>query len=142
MAFDVPDPLAALKEWLLADADINTAVGTRVYLLELPKEETPNMEQGAIVIKESSGPMPRVGCARLGTSPIEVWCYHVSYGAARALAMGVYQKLKFLSRVTARNTLIHSVVPLGGRVSMRDPDTKWPFTMQSFQLTAAETAIP
>lgn len=142
MAFDVPDPLKALREWLLADVDIAAAVGTRVYLLELPKEETVNMEQGVIVLKESSGPMPRVGCARLGSPPIEVWCYGISYGAARTLAMGVYQKLKFLSRVTAANTLIHSVVPFGGRVSMRDPDTKWPFTMQSFQLTAAETAIP
>ena len=141
MAFDVPDPLAALRLWLLADADVIAFTGTAIYTMEIPKEVAGDMPKYLLLLKETSGGIPPMGCARLGAFPIDVRSYGPSYGAARVLAMGVYQKLKFLQRATANNTLIHNVVPLSGRMNVRDPNTDSPFVNQSFKLTAAETAI-
>ena len=141
MPLTVPDPIAAMIVWLLADADIALAVGTRVYGVELPKEETPGQPQKSIVVKPGAGPMVRMGCARLGARVMEFWAYGGSPGEAGALSLLVYQKLKFeLDRVDINNTLIHDAVPVSQGVALRDPDTNWPFQMQSFQITVAETA--
>lgn len=141
MPLDVPSPLAALIQWLLADADIIAAVVQRVYGPELPKEEAADQPRKVLVVKYGSGPAPRYGCAQLGSKIIEVWAYGGSTGEADLLSLLVYQKLKFeLRRKVVNNTLLHNAVPLNQPVSFRDPNTNSPVQMQSFSLLAAETA--
>ncbi len=138
----VPDPLVAVRLFLLGLTDITDLVGTKIYTLELPKEATPDMKTGAIVVKAGAGPMPAVGCAKLGTSTAEVWSYGVSPQAARNISLVVYDKLKFLHREVSNNTLLHDVVPVNAAINFRDPNGDWPVQMQSYRITAAETATP
>ena len=143
MPLDIPDPIAALIQWLLADSDVSTAVSNRVYGPELPEQETKNQPRAALVIKSGAGQMLPRGCARLGDPIIEAWAYGASTGEINTISLLVYQKLKFeLVRQEINNTLLHSAVPINQPVSFRDPNTNTPARMQSFQLLAAETATP
>ena len=138
----IPDPLVAVRIFLLAESDITDLVGQRVYTLELPKEVTGDMATGAVVIKAGPGSMPGVGCAKLGTSNADVWSYGVSPQAAREISLVVYDKLKFLHRVVSNDTLIHDVIPVNAAINFRDPNGDWPIQMQTYRITAAETATP
>lgn len=138
----VPDPLVAVRKYLLTITAITDIVVAKVYTLELPREVTSDMPVAALVVKASPGSMPGVGCAKLGTSNLEVWAYGVSPQAARNLSLVVYEQLKFLHRVVSNNTLIHDVIPVNAAINFRDPNGDWPIQMQTYRITAAETATP
>ena len=48
--------------------------------------------------------------------------------------------LKFLRRKVAASTVVHGVTVSGGPLTLRDPDTDWPYKLMVYDVNATEFA--
>lgn len=125
---------SALRVFLLADTGVNTLVGTRVFVVELPASEAALMPRQCIVIKPSGGSAFQPGSyIDHAYQVIDVFSYGETSFEADAVRDAAYDALRLLRRGTTGETLIHWVQTAGGWASNRDSDADWPFGFQSFQ---------
>ncbi len=140
----IVDVKAAIIAFLLADADVITEVGIRVYGDELPREDTDSMERKAVVVASAGGSPPGYAASSL---PLEAQRLDLfSYGGtpfeAEKVRRAVYGALKSIDRVKKSNVLIHWANPAGGVAAGRDPDGDWPFKWDSWQVLADTRTAP
>lgn len=147
-AGDPADPLLALIAFLKADSTIDDLTNGRVFGVELPEKDTAtsfaieNMPIGAIVLRPSGGAQ-LIGNAyqRFGDGRVDVVCYGAKPRSARTLYLAAHGALKHLKRSTWAECVLHWARPAGGPLSLRDPDTEWPFTLSVWQVLANELAV-
>lgn len=152
------DDIAAVRAYLLADAQIAALVGTRVFCDELPDEEAASMPRPAIVINDSglgSGGgalgMTNESNIPIGITTKDLRCYGATFVEARrvwGLAAGA---LKELGQTTGRvvialtdaygthSVMLYSATPAAPSTT-REPDVDWPLTFGTFNLMAAENS--
>lgn len=145
----IPDPMAALRSHLVADATVNSLTSGRVYVDTMPRDDAGVMPRGAVVIRAAGGPLDR-GTLAVHRIRVDVRCYGNSAGAVHpytdavpasmALWLAVFDSLKRLNRSKQSTALLHSATPSGGPVSLREPEADWPFVFGSFEVNAAEVA--
>lgn len=139
----VPDPVTAIVAFLRADAEVSALVGTRVFGGELPDAESVSMPRKAAVVSAIGSPAG-VGTRSLveaGTVRMDVRSYGETPYEAIRVHWAVYEALKHMSRTVQDGTLLHDAVIEGGPLSLRDPDTDWPFALGSYRVLAAEVAV-
>ncbi len=125
---------SALRLFLLADAGVNTLVGTRVFAVELPAVETAFMPRQCVVIKPSGGPAFQPGSyIDHAFQTLDLFSYGETPFEADLVRDAVGDALRLLRRNATGTTLIHWVQPAGGWASNRDADADWPMGFQSFQ---------
>ena len=136
----VQDTTAALVAYLLAQPVVTSLVGSRVYGLELPADETRHMPRAALVLTPSGG----VSAGYTQSLPLEgsrfdAYCYAATPHEAQALRRSVRAAMRALSRVRIGTTLLHWVQPAGGYSASRDAQTDWPRVWESYSVLASET---
>ena len=135
------DFLAALVVHLKADAGVIAQVGTRVFALELPGEETENMPRKALVLVPAGGFAPGYTVTlSLDANRVDAFSYGATPYEAMEVRRAVRTAMKGIQRAKVGSTLLHWALPAGGFADERDPQTRWPRVFESFSVLAAEPA--
>ena len=135
------DPFGALRTILLADSDVDTACGGRVFCFAVPKAEVKAMPRAAVLLKPAAGPRAR-SYQELTRQRVTVDCIGDTLDVAWDLWLTVKPVLNQVERVTAANALIHSATMEAEGVNGVDPFTQWPTTFSSWIVLASDIAIP
>lgn len=131
----VPDPLIMLRTYLLSVATITAITGTRIYNEELPAAETAAMPRPAIVLSAAGGPGSE--WIRTLETRVDVRCYGAKPIDARALAFLIYDALAWATPRDMGTGRTYKVEPETMPLSLRDPDTDWPFATTSYLVTTS-----
>ena len=136
----IQDGLAALITYLKAQSAISSALGTRVFGLELPESETDDMPRKAIVCNIAGG----VGSASyldMYKLRVDFYCY----GETPYEASEVWRTLKPILRDMERNvtssTCLTSAEHSGGATFTRESVTEWSVVVDTWLIGFKETII-
>jgi len=133
----IPNPLTALRSYLLSDPGALGLASTRIYAGELPKSEADNMPRYAVVATLAGGSGPASDVPIMYVT-VDVSCYGATGLQATTLYLAVREALRTMRRDMLSDSLLHSAVELTGPLELRDPDTHWPFTWSSWRVVAGE----
>lgn len=140
----IPDPLAAVINYLQADHDVEALVSDRVFGVELPAEENESMPRKCVVLTPSGG-MPRVGGSSFLSVTglrVDVKSYAETPYEAAEVHWAVHHALKNLDRQVQLSSLLHNAIQESGPFTMRDSDTEWPMVLSVWNIMAAEVSVP
>lgn len=142
MVMTSPDETAAVRAYLLAQAEIVALVGQRVYVWELPEDEADNMPRACIVVNDtglsSQGQLNR-SRVRFQVRTKDLKCYGASSVQARAVWDACSEALARMRPHTRAGVRLYGAV-VGGPQGMREPAVNWPMWYTTFNLSAATVA--
>lgn len=143
------DVMPSIRAFLLADADVATNTGSRVYSGELPETQTDAMTERALVLQPAGGSYP-TSYQALAKQRIDLRCYGQTYAGARRVWLAAYGALNFMTRNIPDTTILpelddpgdapgavmlESAKCDGGPVHRRERMTDWPMYWGSFLVT-------
>jgi len=134
----VQDVTEAIVTLLKADATITSLVNTRVFGAELPASEAVNMPRKNLVVQRSGGPAGLGGYIEVERANIDIRCFGETPLEADKVRRAAHEVLKQYVRTKVGDVLVHSFIPVTGAISLRDPDTQWPFVIQTWTFMASE----
>ena len=142
----IPDPLAAVRAYLLADALVNSLTGGRVYGAELPASDAGSMPQRSAVIQYSGGTAIGPGArsyVRVGLYRIDVKAYGATPFEAAEVHFACHDRLKnqLKRSVELGDTLLHNAVVAGGPINLRNGDLDWPLVLGVYEIMVGEVAV-
>ena len=139
----IQDAVSALIGIVGADAAVQTLLGVppndRIFGLELDRDEAGSQPRKSLVISLAGGPGPD-DYVELTRIRIDTLCYGETPPEAYKLSRTVHPVLKQINRQVQSNVLIHSVLKSAGPISLRDRDTDWPLTLDSWLVIVSELA--
>lgn len=137
-----PDPVAALRTFLLADAAVAALVGTRIYGQEIgKKDDREAMPLDAIVLNYAGGPeSPGGGFQEFGNTRVDAFCYGATLNQSAKVYRAVYRALTQMHTQRIGDTLVYSVSVSSKGATAMDPVTQWPLTLASFLALTSEVA--
>lgn len=145
----IPDPMHAVRVWLLAQTGIANLTDDRVYAYQVPRAVTDAGMSRAILLVRPSGRSPSVGDrsrALIGRPRFDVFSYGETADEAAVLHWLAYELLKDLSRARVAladgDALIHDVVVEGGPLHFNDPDSDAPVVVGVYSADIAEEFLP
>lgn len=133
------DFLEGLREILIDDTDVAALVSTRVFGIELPRSEANSQPRKAIVLSLAGG-LGSSSYIEHGQNTVDVLCYGETPFEAERVRRTVHPVLKQITRVIRAGVLIHSAIAVGGPITLRDRDTDWPISLETWQVSAAEVS--
>ena len=140
-------PIAALREYLLSDADVAEKAEARLFVPELPPNEAAHMPRTCVVLSYSGGP-PGIGAsdyAPVAVNRIDVRCYGgpvISGGwfEVEELWRAVYLALKGLQPQQVDDGYLYHAIKEAGPNHQRDSDTDWPLIFSSWAVMSGEAS--
>lgn len=136
----IPNPIAAVIDFLQADAEVAAQVGTKVFAPEVPSTETRSMPQKCIVLQANGGPIDR-GRIRLMKIRLEFRAYGETAQDAWGPYLAAYDAFKHMTQNKQGTVLLLDAEMVEGPFDLRDPDLHWPFVLGTVNLMAAEVAV-
>lgn len=140
------DTAAAVRQYLLAQAEVSDLVVDRIFIGSLPKSEAVSMARKCIVMNQSGG--NEFGSGSGGndlTETIDQRIDFATYGEtaveAAKVRTVVHHAMKNLIRQVFAEVLLHRALPSGGAAFLKDPDGFWPLFLQSWSILAS-TRVP
>lgn len=141
--------LAGLRAFLIADSATAALVAGRVFVYELPQAEASHMPRAAVVLYPGGGSigLGHASTLRVGTQRVDVRSYGTTPSDAGAVSRAVHGAMKHMIRArgdisSSGDVLLHGASLVLAALYLRDPDTDWPFVLESWDLQAAEIAVP
>jgi len=144
----IPDPLAAVVSYLLADTEVQAQVGLKVFGAELPPLNTLGftMPVKCMVVAYAGG--TAIGPGARSKVPLGLYRMDVkAYGGTPFEASAVYlaamdRLVRTLERSVERGTtLLHNAVVAGGPIGLRDGDLDWPMVLSTYEIMISEVAV-
>lgn len=111
----------------------------RVYGIEVPKAQADDMPRKAVVVRQSGLGGSSGGYARIQKTLLDVACYGETPYEAELLRLEVNRFLKGFRRRMSQGFLLHSFDLVTGPLPLREPDTDWPYTLETWRCMASET---
>lgn len=131
-------PLEALRAALLADPLLAVAVGEHVYVDVVPARATPSLEaEAGVMLRHAGGPGAARHAALLAVR-VDVHAFGATPYAAMLAHYAAHDALRRVERLTIAGTLIHSVLPEAGPMSVTNPTTEYPEVVSTWALLTAE----
>lgn len=134
------DVMKALRNWIAAQTEVSTLVGTRVFVNRVPRgtiEAEDTFHPQKMLVLRQAGGAPKADLLCTDDSTITVLCYGESDLEADSVRRAVWEKFVNLSRVRQDTVLLYHINPAGGAVPLTDPDIQWPAVAQNFTLKAS-----
>ena len=134
------DVMEALRNWIAAQTEVSTLVGTRVFVNRIPRatiEAEDTFHPKKILVLRQAGGAPKADLLCTDDSTITVLCYGESDLEADSVRRAVWEKFVNLSRVRQNTVLFYHINPIGGAVPNVEPDLVWPAVAQNFSLKAS-----
>ncbi len=136
-----PDPLAALRTYLLADTKVGPLVSVGVFVNGIPSERAGSMPGGAVSLNAAGG-FQLFQNVPVSTPRVDVLCYGASRRSSYVLHLAVQAALRALHREFVGLCLLHVARQESGAAFIVDELTNWPLVLSSWQLFAADQAVP
>lgn len=135
------DPIAALIDFLQADATISSLISTRVYGLELPEADASSMPRQAIVINGAGG-IDEDSFIAAFKIRLDLFCYGETPHEAWETYLTLKTVLKQMDRNLINSTLLFSATHSSGPFPSRDQKTDWPVVIDTWLLYFSTTECP
>jgi hypothetical protein len=137
----------AVIDVLRADADILEYVAPepgvdtepRVFGIEFPKDNAVSMPRKCIVVRRSGLAQQDQSYIRFQRPLLDILCYGETPLEAELLRVRVARFLKAFRRRMSKDFLIHSFDAVNGPLPQREPETDWPYTLETWRCMASET---
>lgn len=137
-----PDLIAALVEFVADVPEVRALTDGRVFGGELPAEEQRFMPRAAVVVSPAGGSGAfGGGYQQYGDRRVDVHLYAATMPDADALWRALNPAMKQMRRAVHADCLLHWARSGGDPLTLRDPDTDWPYVLASYQVMAAEVAV-
>ncbi len=136
----IQDVISALVTYLKAQSDISTLLGTKVFGLELPKSESVSMPHKAIVIVDS-GSVRAADYSDISNARLDFRCYGKTPFAARLVYRTLTPILRDLEKSVTGATFLYSAVHTSGPYPVRDVETDWSVTIDTWMVAMQETIV-
>ena len=133
----IPDPIADIREVLLADAAVEALVGTRVFHSELPESESASMPRQAVVVAQAGG-SGRPKTLKTRAIRLDTICYGATLYEAQRLHDTVREAVETLARTSGSVKAIETV---SDGQNGRDPLKQWPVCFASYRVLTTTTPI-
>lgn len=130
-----PDPIADIRALLLADTDVQTQVGDRVYHSELPPTESAGMPQKTVVLSQVGGP-GRAKRTNLRRIHLDTICYGETLYEAQQLHDAVREALEGLARTSSS---VKTIETISDGQNGRDPVKQWPVCFATYTVLTTIT---
>ncbi|MDD5302029.1 MAG: hypothetical protein PHS14_02885 [Elusimicrobia bacterium] len=113
----------------------------RVFGIEIPKSEFESKQtpRKCIVVRQSGLGGHTGGYARIQKTLLDVCCYGETPYEAELLRLEVNRFLKAFRRRMSRGFLLHSFDLVNGPIPLREPQTEWPYVLETWRCMASET---
>lgn len=111
----------------------------RVFGIEVPASESESMPRKMIVIRQSGLGGASGGFVRMQRALLDVACYGETPYEAELLRLEVSRYLKDFRRQMSEGFLIHSFDSVNGPIHLREPQTEWPYVLETWRCLASET---
>lgn len=138
----IPDPLADIREILLADAGVMALVedgsvpgGGRVFHSELPDSESPNMPRQSVIVSQAGG-AGRAKTLKTRSIRLDTHCYGATLYESWQLHLVVREAVETLAR---RSNSVISVETVSDGQNARDPLKQWPVCLASYRVLTTTT---
>lgn len=134
------DVIGALRNWLAAQTEVSTLVGTRIFVNRVPRgtiEAEDTFHPRKMLVLRQAGGSPKADLLVTDDQTVTVLCYGESDLEADSVRRAVWEKFVNLDRVRQDTVLLYHVNPTGGAVPLVDPDIVWPGVAQNFTCKAA-----
>jgi Protein of unknown function (DUF3168) len=123
----IPDPVALVRELLLADAAVAALAGDNIFVGELPERLNASPPPAAVVIAPAGGP-GRAGTLRYRRNRVDTVCYAATLESAWTLHLAVREALETMTVDGA----LRSIEASSDGALARDPQTQWPTCYASY----------
>ena len=127
------DMLPALEAFLSANGI------DRVFGEEVPSKEAKNMPRACTLVKTAGGVAQDF--VTIGRTRIDVRTFGETPYQARTEYLKVYDLLKSAKAQAMDDVWFLSAVMESGPLSMRDPDTQWPYVMSIWNVMSREISL-
>lgn len=137
----VANPITSIKTYLLTISAITALVGTRIYGEEIPFDATDEVDLPPTIVLDNAGKRDLWGASNMDVSGFRVTtrCYAPTLLQASDLDLLVYAAMKSINRwAVAGVGGLHYATQESGPRMLRDPDTKWPYSVSSYMLMVGE----
>ena len=131
----LPDPIADLRAFLLADSGVAAIAGTGVYGGELPEAQATTAPAPAVVIKPAGG-IGRLKTMKTRAIRIDTVCYGLTLKDSWKLHLAVREALETLARPTG---CVKSVEMASEAANARDSVKQWPTCYASYSVLTTTT---
>lgn len=123
---------------MVGDDVANTA---RVFGVEIPKSEVDRdlMPRKLIVVRQSGMAGSTGGFVRLQRTLLDIAYFGETPYEAELLRLEGNRFLKNFRRRMSEGFLLHSFDLVNGPVPMREPETEWPYVLETWRCMASET---
>lgn len=140
------DIAAAVRLYLLAQAEISDLVSDRIFVGSLPKAEATSMPRKCIAMKHSGGNDTSAGSGANDLTEtedqrIDFAMYGETFVEAAKVRTAVHRAMKNMVRQQFAEVLLHRALPSGGSSDFKDPDGFWPLFLQSWGILGS-TRVP
>jgi hypothetical protein len=112
---------------------------SRVFGIEMPEAESKKMPRKAIVVRQSGLGGQSGGYTRVQKTLIDVAYYGETPLEAELLRLEVNRFLKDFRRRMSKGFLLHSFDLVNGPNHLREPQTEWPYVLETWRCMASET---
>jgi hypothetical protein len=131
------DAIRALITWLGTQPDIASLTAGRIYGGELPTSEVGTMPKKVILLRWAGG-LGISDVILLSNWRVEIWCYGETPYEGDLLNRLVHRRMKSLTSQMIDGVKLYPVQESEGPHNFREPDTKWPATIQSWSSLFAD----
>ncbi len=134
------DVIGALRNWIAAQAEVSTLVGTRIFVNRIPRatiEAEDVFHPAKMLVLRQAGGSPKADLLVTDDQTVIILCYGESDLEADSVRRAVWEKFVNLDRVRQDTVLLYHINPTGGPVPLVDPDIVWPGVAQNFSLKAS-----
>lgn len=113
----------------------------RVYGIEIPftQAEDTLMPRKCIVVRQSGQGGASGGYTRIQKTLVDIACYGETPYEAEILRLEVHRFLKDFRRRMSKGFLLHSFDLVNGPTPLREPQTEWPYVLETWRCMASET---
>lgn len=131
----IPDPLADIRAFLLADAGVEALAGTRVFIAEIPEAQAAGMPEATVVIAVAGGP-GRPKTTKIRRLRIDTICYGETLHESKNVHDAVREALETLSHPIGS---VKAVESASEAINARDSVKQWPTCYASYSAFTVTT---
>lgn len=133
------DPAAAVVQLLSHDLMVQGLAHRGVYAGELPRfEDGRTPPDGAVCVMPAGGNSLGPGARSWvpwTVTRMDILCFAVDMEQSARLHRAVNDKLRFLAHIRIGDIIIRDCILSGGPITIRDPDTRWPYTQGVYDIS-------
>lgn len=136
----LPDPIAALVEYLAADAVVAALVTGRVYGESIPRDQASAMPRAAVLLTPAGGSGLR-SFSKFFYQVVDVRTYGATAIEAEQLQLACLDALRGLERSVHQTAVLYRAAMQSGVFPLLDTEAGWPGRFSTWEVATTLTGV-